>query len=375
MTRKHSISEITLLDLLKVSLWGTSPSVDYGALSDAEWLNVYHLAGKQGVRALTFGGISRLPLDIRLDAKLSLTWMVNSILTKQRYLHNLNITIQLNDLSKAGDMDMILLKGCALANCYPIPEYREYGDIDIYLSGKHTQGNHLLKLQGIEIKETEKHTTFMFRGIPVENHITFVDQIKDADIFCRKRKQAFEIVEKVLQEILNEEETNYLARYDIRIPSATFNFIFMVMHTGTHLGKELVLRHICDWACFLAANKGRYDEKRIKQVLDLMNFRKLCLMMTDAAIHHIGMPAEFAPSFYKSGARDRIYEKFINSLFFHFPGATEVEQNTLSCKWQRFYNNQWAYDLFYKEYLPERLCRTAVVWFKEKYNKITLNKN
>lgn len=374
MKRENTFIENALFDLLRISLWSVPPSIDYSNLSNSVWFEIYRLSGNQGVRNLVFEGVSRLPLTMQPDEKLLLVWAANTILAKGKYLRHVEAVKQLNNLCSAAGIDMVLFKGCALANCYPIPEYREYGDIDIYLQGKHALGDSLLKQKGTWIKEVDKHSAFIFQGIPVENHITFIDPIGSSDIFSRERKQAFEMMEKALQEILNEEQLDYLSRCDVGTPSATFNFLFMIMHTGTHLGKELVVRHICDWACFLVANKGKYDERKIERLLDKMDFRKLCLIMTDIAIRYVGMPVEYAPSFYQKGKRTQINRRFVDSLFFHFPGADEVKKNTLWCKWKRFYNRQWAYDLFYKEYLPERLCRTTIVWMKEECKKTTLNK-
>ena len=33
-------------------------------------------------------------------------------------------------------IDCILLKGISLASCYPVPEYRKLGDLDLYISQK-----------------------------------------------------------------------------------------------------------------------------------------------------------------------------------------------------------------------------------------------
>lgn len=370
MNKDCSLSQKVLFDLLKISLWGAPPQLQYSSLTDEDWMEVYRLSGSQGVRNLAFGGISQLPENVQPNEKLSLGWAVNTVLAKDKYLRNLEITVQLNERCVSEGIEMLLLKGAALASCYPMPAYREYGDLDIYLFGKHSQGDSFLRKHGIPVKEAEKHTTFIFQGVPVENHRMFIDQIMSFGVFCRKRKKAFEYVEKILHEILAEEQKQYLGSYGIRIPSATFHFLFMIMHTGTHLGKELVLRHLCDWACFLVAHKGQYNEERIEQALEQLNFRKLSLVMTDMAIHYLGMPVEFAPSFYKEGSREQINATFLNSLFEHFPSSNEVEKNSLRCRWKRFYANQWAYDLFKKEYLPERFCRTITVWIKEKWKRI-----
>lgn len=370
MNREPFFIENVLFDLLRISFWGEASRIDYRSLADEEWWEVYYLSGKQGVRCIVFGGVSLLSEEVQPNEKLLFSWAANAVLAKEKYLRNLKTTLQLNELFAAEGIEMLLLKGSLLASFYPVPEYREYGDIDIYLFGEYERGDAFLNKHADLMKRTKKHAAFIFQGIPVENHKTFIDQIESTDIFSRKRKEAFEYIEMSLHEVLKREQKHYLEYYDIRVPSPTFNFLFMVMHTGTHLGKELVVRHICDWACFLEENKGKYDEKIIEHVLDRMNFKRLCLIMTDVAIRYIGMPVEFAPSFYKEGRRERINARFVNSLFEHFPSSKEVEKNTLSCKWQRFYHNQWAYDLFEKEYLPERLCRTILVWLKEKCKKM-----
>lgn len=353
-----------LFDLLKVSLWGASPQMDYSELSEVEWKEVYRLSGKQGVRGLVLDGISALHEAMQPGDKLVLTWAANAEFQKRRYEHNTQVMLELNaDLAEKG-IEMLLLKGKGLAAYYPNPEHREYGDIDVYLFDKWEAGNELLREKGEFVKEQEKHTVFKYNNVVVENHKTLIDLIKEGDLFNKKQRKAFDEVERTLTEIVRDEPAHLLDN-QVRIPSPTFNFLFLLMHAGNHLGDELVVRHLCDWACFLVVNKGKYDELRIQEVLELLNFRELCFLLTDAAIHWLGMPTEFAPSFYKQGGRENDEKRLMDSLFYHFPKANEVKRNTLWCKWQRFYQKQWKYDLFYKWHLPERLIRTMWIWYRE----------
>ena len=39
-------------------------------------------------------------------------------------------------LLRDNGIDCILLKGISLASCYPVPEYRKLGDLDLYISRK-----------------------------------------------------------------------------------------------------------------------------------------------------------------------------------------------------------------------------------------------
>lgn len=39
-------------------------------------------------------------------------------------------------LLRENHIDCYLLKGLSLADCYPVPEYRKLGDLDLYLSNR-----------------------------------------------------------------------------------------------------------------------------------------------------------------------------------------------------------------------------------------------
>lgn len=369
MKDERTLPENILLDLLRISLWRTEPMEDYTHLSEESWREIYHLASKQGVRSLVWEGVSNLPSTWQPEQELLFTWSVNVAFVEKSQLENSKALIKLSELLKKEEIMLLVLKGKGLSLCYPNPEQREYGDIDIYLFGKKKEGDRLLHKYGQCIKDIPKHTTFLFEKVLVENHRTFTDGVKQFWIFGKKRKKAFEKIERTLRKVLKEEEGCYLEGTTIQIPSATFNFLFLIMHTGTHLGRELVFRHLCDWVCFLAANKGKYNEDTIESILGLLNLNKICIIMTDIAIQLLGMPRKYAPSFYSEGNRRRLVKRFVDSLFYRYPTSNEVKVNSIGCKWQRFYQKQWVYDLFYKEYLPERLCRTVFSWIKEKCKK------
>ena len=362
---KRTITELALFDMLKLSLWNKFPVFNYCSFSDSDWKNVFNLAVKQGVRGLAFDGISRLDESSQPSDELMLMWAANVKMIELRCERNTQTLLALKEELFAKGIRMLLIKGKALAECYPIPSYREYGDIDVYLFDQWDKGNKFLQERGKWIKSTSKHTAYRYSGIPIENHQTFIDLINENDIFCRKRKRAFQEVEDLLHGILSDDTVCYLHDLDIQIPSATFNFVFLLMHAGTHLKGELVIRHICDWACFLVSNKGKYDEAILEKVLCHLKFRNLCFLLTDVAINYVGMSIEYAPSFYHIAKKKNEEDILMDSLFHRFPGVAEVKRNTLWCKWLRFYEKHKRTDLFYKEYLPESILRTMFVWCKK----------
>lgn len=366
MVKKLPEAAVILSDLLKAVLWQKYPELDYSYVSGVTWRQVYKLSKLQGVRGLALDGVARLPEALQPDEELLLAWAANARLLEERALRYQQEVAGLNRLFSVRSVDMLLLKGMGLAAFYPEPLHREYGDVDIYLYGQHDEGDRCLSDWGATTKDVPKHSVFRFRGIPVENHRTFIDIPLHRDIFYRKRRRTIEHMEESLHEILRQEGTCSIGNEEIRVPSATFNFIFMTMHAATHLPDELVVRHLCDWACFLSANKGKYDERKIKAVLENTNFGKLASAMTCAAIHYLGMPADCAPRFFCHDVDERLTGKLLRALFYHFPSPSQVARNTLRCKWKRFLSKQWKYDLVYREYLFERLCRTMLLWIKQR---------
>ncbi len=359
---------ILLLDLLKISLWQKQPEVDYTCVSGKTWREIYRLSNLQGVHGVVLDGVIQLPKVWQPDEELMLTWMVNTLLLEERTLYNNRKVYELNHIFNESQVNMLLLKGMGLAAFYPKPLHREYGDIDIFLYGNHAEGDLCMHELGIAVKDIPKHSVFWFRGVPVENHRTFINLAERSDIFYRKRGRRIERIEKSLHEILDEEPTCMAGEENIKVPSATFNFIFMTLHVGTHLPDELAVRHLCDWACFLVANKGKYNESRIKTVLENTNFGKLASAMTDTAIHYLGMPVDFAPRFLNEYADKYLNDRISQVLFYGTPTSTRVVKNTFRDKWNRFWSKQWKYDLVYQEYWLERLCRTIIPWIKKRCN-------
>lgn len=74
-----------------------------------------------------------------------------------------------------------------LSTYYPIPSHREGGDIDIFTySADHSRksdaeanrlADRLMEEKGIEVdfEHSEKHSMFYYKGIPIENHKTFIN--------------------------------------------------------------------------------------------------------------------------------------------------------------------------------------------------------
>lgn len=246
-------SEQMLFALLRSSLHEREVETDYfQQVSEEDWKQCYRLAIEQGVMALAWDGVMRLPKELHPSRSLKLTWAMAVERYEVKYLRYCQTADELSAFYASHGIEMVQLKGVGFSTLYPVPAHREGGDIDIYTySADKTQmsdeeantlADTLMCKQDIEVEfHSYKHSNFFYKGVPIENHKSFLN-VKD-------------IKEAVLaNEILHRELKPYcveLVQGKVQIPSPTFNALFIVFHAMQHYGSGIALHHLCDWVIIL----------------------------------------------------------------------------------------------------------------------------
>ena len=244
-----------LLSLLKSSLHDKAPdSVKFEAATANEWGECCDLSVKQGVMALAWDGVCKLPKSQQPPQDLKIAWALATEKYEQKYLYYCNVASELSDYYKKHGIETLLLKGVGLSTYYPNPSHREGGDIDIYTYSAspekmsdeeaHNQADLLMEKLGIEVdcSHSVKHSNFYYKGIPIENHITLLDVV-----VCELIQQA----EAMLRKRMDPESVTLPTGKNILVPSPEFNTLFVAFHTAGHYGHGLALHHLCDWACII----------------------------------------------------------------------------------------------------------------------------
>lgn len=269
-----------LFALLRASLHEKEVEVSYfdGATND-DWKQCYQLAVAQGVMALAWDGVHRLPAKLMPFRNLKLTWAMAVEMYEAKYRRYCKTVDELSALYVRHGIGTVLLKGVGFSTYYPLPMHREGGDIDIYtysadatkMTDKEANqlADKLMEEQGIEVEHhSVKHSNFIYKGIPIENHKNFLNvEIipeavqADAVLYRKLNPQIVELVEGKVQ-----------------IPSPEFNALFISFHALQHYGSGIALHHLCDWAMILK----RYgwfipEEIQEKQLLEGMRaLTQLC---------------------------------------------------------------------------------------------------
>lgn len=220
---------------------------------EIDWSEVIRLAAAQGVLAIAWDGLQALivqkmiPDNEQPSREVLLRWLANVDSIEKSYARQKAAIHKLASFYNRNGFEVMLLKGYGLSLCYPTPEHRPCGDIDIWLYGRQQEADALLhKTHGVKINEDKHHhTTFTVNGILVENHLNFLN------INTHRSNVAFE---HELRWLVNLGPRRQLAMDDtiINLPPSDFNALFLLKHTAGHfVTAETSLRHLCDWAMFI----------------------------------------------------------------------------------------------------------------------------
>lgn len=251
---KLDISVQMLFALLRASLQETcTDTCLFEGTSAQDWYKCYKLAVKQGVMALAWDGILKLPDALMPPKALKIKWGTRVMEYESIYNRYCSTVVELSEFYSSHSIAMMQLKGVGFSLLYPVPSHREGGDIDIYTfsADKDRIGDmeankladRLMAENGtdVDLESSYKHSNFYFKGIPVENHKTFLN-VKEYKIAA--------IVDNILRNNMSPQKIK-LSNGEILTPSPIFNTLFISFHAFQHYGCGLTLHHLCDWAMIL----------------------------------------------------------------------------------------------------------------------------
>lgn len=169
---------------------------------------------------------------------------------------------------------------CRLPAAQQPPRETRSGDIDIYLYGQSDKGDRVLHEIGAHLYfDVPKHSEYVWDGVLIENHRTILNV---------RRNRTERELNAVLVRLLEKEGTHGLAP-GIQAPRATFNAIFLIRHAAVHFQKEgIVLRHLCDWACFLTRHWDEIDHALFRTAMEDYRMDRFADLMTAAAVEYLG---------------------------------------------------------------------------------------
>ena len=302
-------TEEVLFALLRSSLNGGKTELPFfEGITGQEWEECHRMAVAQGVMALAWDGVLGLPKEMQPPLKLKLIWAMTVERYEAKYLRYCKTVDELSTFYAGHGIATVQLKGVGFSTLYPVPSHREGGDIDIYTYSADkdkltdTQANRLadtlMEQQGIEVEyHSYKHSNFYYKGIPIENHKTFLNikEIKEA-------VTANGILGKVLRP-----KTVGLIEGKVQVPSEDFNTLFIAFHALQHYGSGIALHHLCDWAMIL-----KHYGLKLPQELDGTPLMNGIYGMTLLCNRHLGTSVPVSGG---EKVADQMLEEILNPPF------------------------------------------------------------
>lgn len=304
MVKMNNIQE-TYLALLKAALWGDSAgeqlTISCERLGDAT--KVVQLASFHGTGPLIYDQLLKVK-DTDISAVLRMQMKqqcVTSMINQQSMLAVLSQAWIA--LENAG-IHPVLLKGFALAQYYPQPHLRQWGDIDLYVGQKqyHAACGILQTVfpdadhPPVEDEE-RKHYNFILPNTVLELH-----RVSMTFSHPRDRRYYEQLEETYLTKDGPSFDCNGLS---ITIPEETFNLFFTFLHAWHHFNETgMNMKQLCDIAVLLHAYKDVIDHARLNEMLVKLHLLEVWQLVMYIMVKYLGVQREECP-FYSERNRGR----------------------------------------------------------------------
>lgn len=231
-------SEI-LKTLIRIAT-GSSLPIDTNMFYGTNWEDVMRIASAQGVFAIAFDGIEKLPEDCRPDKKILIQWFGRVCYQEKLYERNWKVAQKLADLWLSEGIETLVLKGRAIAQYYPKPAHRYSCDLDVFIGNDWDKACQMLEARGVKlVREVYKEVEFTLDKVYVECH-RYITQFRGNETLQR--------FEKCLRRILAETSKQRFDETSLLCPPLMFTVMLFIEHAlGDLLHGKLSLKHLVDW--------------------------------------------------------------------------------------------------------------------------------
>jgi len=269
------------------------------------WEQLFKLSVRQGVLLLSYGGLQYLPSASQPPRKLKLRWCVNVVKGSERYDHYISVITKLSNLFLDKNISLLLIKGITISELYPVPYFRESGDIDICLLAEAERMNNLILSLGLKKgKRIPKHSTFILEGITVENHHTFFDTA----LQFQRESQLYKKMENILRSMFSEDTCLPINRGNIYQLPPQAAAIYFIGHTFRHFCcLDINIRQMCDWTIFFSKHKDNIDSELLSYQIIKLGLDKFVCHINSFCSNHLG----FKPYFIIPSKSETKGERFI----------------------------------------------------------------
>ena len=201
-------------------------------------------------------------------------------------------------LLRENHIDCYLLKGLSLADCYPVPEYRKLGDLDLYLAEPEmlSQAQTVLESNGYILQDelSDHHVTYYYtfektgRSFLLELHYRVVG--------FYQYKSANQLIDEVFSAENLKAETQMINGSSYHVfPPAEYVF-YMIHHMLKHyLYSGFGIRLLCDFTFYLKRHESEIDFDQIHTWCRESRISHLYEIILESCRIYLGLPDSIDP--------------------------------------------------------------------------------
>ncbi len=307
----------------------TDPSAEVALFTTGgpiDWERLFALSARQGTLLLTWAGVGHLPPEAQPPRRLKLRWVANVVKGSERHVRRTEVVAALSTMFTDAGIDTVVLKGLSLSRLYPVPSYREGGDIDVWLLGAATNADRLVAARGMSVQHpSPKHSAFIFEGAMVENHRTLFD----TTLPLEREADLYRLLERAVTELVTHRTSPPLGIGTARELPAEAAALFLVGHTFRHFCEEGInARQLCDWVVFFRHHAATLDRGLVERRLRELGLERFAGAINAWCAAHLGATPTFAATA-DAGADDtksdrlitRMVERYRRTSHVHIPVA------------------------------------------------------
>ena len=279
----------TYLELLKASIWGGELTNERVNELTSERVNeVIRLAAFQGTGPLVYDQLLKLK-DLNIPNALRIQMKQQCMMSMMLQNAMMPLLSQgWKALENAG-IDPVLLKGFGLAQYYPQPHLRQWGDMDVYVGQKNYHlGCEVLcgvfpHARHPENEDEEfKHFNFEFGDTILEMH-------RVSMTFAHPRDRRY--YEKLEEQSLTKNGPKMeVGDMTVTVPEDTFNVFFVFLHAWHHfIETGMNMKQMSDIAVLLHAKRDVIDKERLHEALKRLHLMEVWQQIMYVLVKYLGM--------------------------------------------------------------------------------------
>ena len=220
--------------LLRAAIDGSQTKLGNEAISIERWRSLFRLMQRNHVCALCHETVAAAgaPREVLMP------WLSETGKTIDRHLYQQRVQEDIIQHMQSHGIRTLVLKGTHVAQYYPRPELRKFGDLDLYFFDRHKDADAVARKElGVSISnDSHHHTKYDYKGVTVESHYDFLN---------------------IHYPPSNRKLETWLKK---EAPTPTFEVVFLLRHMAIHFASSrITLRDLVDWTLTCRALQDKVD--------------------------------------------------------------------------------------------------------------------